>query len=193
MAAQAITPARWAMLIVLLLGIGAAGVVLVSQVGLAPGPTTAAQKPDAGPGVADFTLPDLDGQPVRWSTFVAGRPSVVSFGTTTCPYCNLQIEAFKQIRSRHGESIALLEVNVGESAERAAAHAARLRSPTKTLLDRTGAVYSRYGNGPVPITIVSDAKGKILEISGYLPAERILQLLGMEQASEPNRAAARQG
>lgn len=169
---------RWVLPVASLgLLLAASAILLARMASALPAPAPAVA---TGPAIPDFTLPDLTGTSVRFSSFVGGRPAVVSFGTTTCPYCNVQLEQFKRLQRQTRDRVAILEINVGEAPERVAAHVAKLGSPFTTLLDRTGAVYGRYGTGAVPVTLVIDARGQILERGSVIETARILKLLKLD-------------
>jgi peroxiredoxin len=180
-----VTPLRWALTVGLLVSLILTSALLWKMIS---GGDRAAVQPAAGGNVvADFTLPDVAGQPVAFREFVAGRPAVISFGTTSCPYCVLQLKAFRELRDKLGDKIALLEINIGEPSDRVAAHVQRLQSPIKTLVDLDGSIYTRFGQtNAVPVTVVVDPAGRILEIGNYIPASRISELLRL--ASTPARA-----
>ena len=166
---------RWGMLIGILGLLVCMSALLFAQMQGPPEPIQAA----SGPVVPDFTLPDTTGKAVRFSGFTAGRPSVILFGTTACPYCNMQIEELKQLQRRAGDRVAILEINVGEAPQKVAEHIARVRSPFTTLVDRTGELYSRYGTGAVPVTLVADGQRRILQQGSVIPASRLAELLGL--------------
>ncbi|GMU22592.1 MAG: hypothetical protein AMXMBFR13_26770 [Phycisphaerae bacterium] len=138
---------------------------------------SAAYRPTGREVLADFSLPDLQGRTVSLKEYAAGRPLLLSFGTTNCPWCNRQIQAFKQIREQYGDRVAILEVNVQEPASVVSEHMRRIESPFTTLLDEDGSVYGRYGTGGVPVTIVADSRRRILEIGGYLDPATLSRLL----------------
>jgi peroxiredoxin len=123
--------------------------------------------------MVDFTLPDLDGDKVNLVKYADGRPFVISFGTTSCPYCVLQVDAFREIRKRYGNDVAILGVNIGESARRVARHVEKIDSPFTTLIDERAEVYRRYGTGAVPLTIVCGADRQIVTGGGYLTADQL--------------------
>ena len=133
--------------------------------------------------VQDFTLPDVHGQKVTLSQYVAGQPFVISFGTTSCPYCEMQTKAFKELKGQFGDRVAILEVNVGESRDEVAAHVARTQRPFTTLVDEEGSVSSRYVTDAVPVTVVADAAGRIVEIGNYIPADQLEELLKLKKQS----------
>src|SRR5688572_941590 len=96
------------------------------------------QQAHQGRIVEDFTLPDVNGGMVKLSEFVKGRPFVISFGTTTCPYCERQNSAFNELQANLGDQVAILEVNVGEPADEVAEHVTKTKRKITTLVDDDG-------------------------------------------------------
>jgi peroxiredoxin len=176
LSAEPITPVRWLSLIGLLLLIVVAGVALLRAIGS----HDASPPVQNGRQVADFTLPDVNGQPVNLRSYVGDRPFVLTFGSTTCPYCDLQREAFKELREKYGSRLALLEINVGEPRSRVAAYIERTGSPFTTLLDGDGSIFLRYGSSGIPVTVVADSEGQIITVDNYIPAGRLMSLLKLD-------------
>ncbi len=134
------------------------------------------------PLMEDFVLPDLRGTDVRFSDFVGDRPFAVTFGQTTCPPCVQQSIAFKALEEEYGNEVALLKVYIGQSPEVAARQVEQLQSPTQTLIDLEGRIYRRYGHGPIPVTVVGDAKGRIMAIGSYYSQESLGDFFDSELA-----------
>lgn len=185
--ASRITRSNWAITFGSLVLAVAALAILIGRFGSSSG--SSEPHPLSGRMLADFTLPDVNGGSVNLRDYAAGRPVVISFGTTTCPYCVLQMRAFKELKEKYGDRVALLEINVAEPAEVAAAHAKRVESPVPTLLDQDARVYLRYGNNAVPVTVVADAEGRIIEIGSYIPAGRLADLLKLNSEAAASRPA----
>ncbi len=173
-----ITPLKWTTMVLLLLTVGGVSTALLIK-SMPSGDAVGAAADAGGRTIPDFTLPDLKGQPVNLKRYAAGRPIVISFGTTSCPYCTLQMKAFKEVQQKVGDRVAILEVNVGEPAYRVAEHAAQIGSSVTTLLDGSGEVYQQFGTNAVPVTVVANSKGRLIEVGNYIPAPRLLKLLGL--------------
>lgn len=135
------------------------------------------EKPSDRPLVEDFVLPDLEGKPVRFSTYVSGRPFAITFGQTTCPPCIQQSVIFKELEAEYGEKVAFLKVYIGQSPETAARQVEELGSSTKTLIDLEARIYYRYGEGPIPVTLVGDGQGRIITIGSFIPEQALRQRL----------------
>jgi peroxiredoxin len=180
LSAEPITPVRWAGLVGLLVLILVAGTALFRTATNPPPPSTA----ESGRLVADFTLPDVNGRAVNLREYVNGRPFVFSFGSTSCPGCIMQLAAFKELRQKYGDQVAILEINVGaEPPSRVAAHMKRMESPFTTLIDTYGSVFLQYGTGAIPVTVVADSEGRIITVGNYIPAGRLAELLRLDETA----------
>ena len=137
----------------LLLSIVISASVGVSQV------TRALAKPDGskpGPVVAvgdeapDFTLEDLDGNPVTLSAARGKSPTVVVFYRGYwCPFCGRQLSELRSL-PKANEKIRLLAVSVDD------------HDMTKALVEKIAA----DGNGPVTYTMLSDPGHKVIDAYG---------------------------
>ena len=133
---------------------------------------------DDGRKVADFTLPDLEGEPVKFSEFAAGRPFVITFGQTTCPPCVGQSLVFKKLESKYEDKVAFLKIYIGQEPAVAAAQVKQLKSKTKTLTDLRAEIYYRYGDRSVPVTLVGDSEGRIIVVKeSMIPEAELVRLL----------------
>ena len=66
----------------------------------------------------DFVLPDLDGRTHRLADY-RGKPLLVSFWAVWCPSCRKEMPALAALRKAVADDgIAVLAVNIGDSAER---------------------------------------------------------------------------
>ena len=74
---------------------------------------------DAGAGAAaaaeqsapDFELPDLNGQPVKLSSF-RGRTVIVDFWATWCPPCIFQVPELNKLAAAHPDAVKVIGVAV---------------------------------------------------------------------------------
>lgn len=64
--------------------------------------------PDAGPAVGEgapaFELPGLDGKPVTLAS-LRGKPTVIEFGSYTCPIFRRKVDAIEAIRREFGDQV----------------------------------------------------------------------------------------
>lgn len=132
--------------------------------------------PHEGDRAPDFDLPRLGGGRVRLQE-LRGKPVLLHFTATWCPYCREEIAAIAAIASEVGERAAVVLVDVKEGEERWRAFGA-LEAPLDAavgpivLLDDDGAVSARYApprarpyleRDEVPLggTILIDAEGVV--------------------------------
>lgn len=126
---------------------------LVRPVGLAPGnraPT--------------FTLALLDEEnsAINLSAW-QGKPIVLSFWTTWCPYCRKQTPILVDAAlATAPENIQFIGINVNEAVATARAYVEKHQIPYPILLDHDGAVTNRYAVRGYPTTYFIDANGLIV-------------------------------
>lgn len=143
----------------------------------------------------DFSLPVLgqeDGQITLAD--LLGKPTVLSFWTTWCPYCLRQTpilvaEAERQAAQAPDSSdtpgsantarcgdVCFIGIDVEEDAATVAAYAAQHNIPYPILLDQTGRTAATYAVEGYPTTYFLDASGHIVaQHIGALSAEQLDQ------------------
>jgi DsbE subfamily thiol:disulfide oxidoreductase len=109
----------------------------------------------------DFTLTDLDGNPVSLSHF-RGQPVVINFWATWCSPCRTEmphlIEAYEQ---EQGE-VVFLAISVEEPASAVRRFAEEYDMPFTVLLDEGGKVAADYGVRGIPVTFFVSGDGEIV-------------------------------
>jgi thiol-disulfide isomerase/thioredoxin len=85
-----------------------------------------ADEPTASPGVAeaagqgevapDFTLPDLQGKPIRLSDF-RGKAVIIDFWATWCPPCVFQVPELNKVAAAHREKGDVVVIGVSVDVE----------------------------------------------------------------------------
>ncbi|PJF46832.1 MAG: hypothetical protein CUN48_11795 [Candidatus Thermofonsia Clade 3 bacterium] len=132
---------------------------------LAPQPVVDERTPPPAPmappenPAPDFTLLDLDGQPVRLSQF-RGQVVVLNFWASWCPACRAEARDFGDFAQRYrGRGLVVVGVNLREDAATARAFAEANGMDYPLLRDADGAVSRMYGVVGIPTTIFIDATG----------------------------------
>jgi peroxiredoxin len=109
----------------------------------------------------DFRLQDLKSREVTLGG-LRGRPVLLVFGTTWCPYCREEIPRIKEIYAKgRGKNLEVLNIYVNESEKKVGEFAARHALPYPVLLDRDGKVAERYQVRGVPMIVLVDGQGTI--------------------------------
>jgi len=138
-----------------------------------PAPTAVSQAPTFAPppdmavspypqNVApDFTLSQLDGQPLTLSN-LRGRPTIINFWATWCPPCRRELPALEAAYQAHRDEIGFIAVDVKEEAGTVLAFVEELGLTFPVVLDPEGAISNiSYQVRGLPTTIFVDAHGVV--------------------------------
>ena len=92
-----------------------------------------------------------------------GKPTVLSFWTTWCPYCLRQTPVLVAGAERYAASdVQFVGIDVSEKAEAAAAYVSQHAIRYPVLLDTDGQAAGAYGVDGYPTTYFLDAGGRIV-------------------------------
>ena len=135
----------------------------------------ACTKPKETPYAPDFTLQTTSGETVSLSDF-RGKPVMLIFWKINCSACQFQMpytQAFYDELS--SETIAVLTINVGDSASAAQDYVTSRRLTFPVLLDRQGKAAQMYGLPGVPVTFLIDSEGivKAYKIGAFQSQEEM--------------------
>jgi len=114
------------------------------------------QRPPA-PG---FTVTDGDGNPVRLSD-LRGRPVVLNFWATWCPYCVDEMPAFDRVHGELGGGVQFMMVNLQESVETGMQYVRGKGYGFPVYFDAQGDAAAAYGVRGIPATFFIDAEGNL--------------------------------
>src|SRR5690606_10355714 len=95
-----------------------------------------------------------------------GRPVILNFWATWCPFCRYETPAHQAFLERFGDEVAYLAINLREPADKVLRHRAEFAAlgiplgGRVDLLDRSGRVFERYRFTGTPETWVIDAQGR---------------------------------
>lgn len=125
----------------------AAGTVLLQAVpGTPPGP--------------DFTLPDIDGKPLRFAD-QKGKVVLVNFWATWCPPCRVEIPSMERAWGRlKAENVVMLAVHVGSAGDQIWEFLSEFNVTFPVLIDKSGKVSKEWQTIGLPTTYVADVHGR---------------------------------
>ena len=140
----------------------------------------------------DFVVVDYEGNEVRLTDF-AGRPVLLNFWATWCPFCVDELPLFARAQKDADNAFVTLAVNRAEKIERAQSYRDRLgvTADLAFVVDNSDRVYSRYGGFSMPVSIFIDSTGIIRDIKqGPLTEselrQRLTKILPEAEISESN-------
>ncbi len=114
---------------------------------------------ESGP---DFTLKDLQGRKFTLSE-TKGKPVLLIFSTTWCPYCIEEIPHLKTIYNLYTpKGLVMLQVDVKEPRDKVLHFAEKHKLPYRVVLDETTDVAQSYGVQGVPTLVLLDQEGQIV-------------------------------
>ena len=109
--------------LVAVLGVAFVGHNLLAKSQVSTVPREAAQAGEAASAATDdvYLLADYDatvytdlGEPLKLSAIAGGKPLVVNFWATWCPYCVDELPDFQQIVSDYGDRVSFAFVDVAD-------------------------------------------------------------------------------
>ena len=112
---------------------------------------------------ADFTLPGLDGKPVKLADSLGRGYVVVNFWARWCASCEEEVPELAALKKQPGADTAVfIGVNAGDSQSKAAKFVAKFKYPYLVALDKDKAVTKKYGILGLPVTLIIAKDGKIV-------------------------------
>lgn len=125
----------------------------------------------------DFTVYNLDGQPVKLLDYL-GKPIVVNFWSTWCESCVDELPLFKKLYSEYKDSAAFLMINVPmDSAldEKVNAFIDESRYTFPVYLDSDFSAADAYGVWAMPQSLFINKDGELVQsYNGELSEEKLL-------------------
>jgi thiol-disulfide isomerase/thioredoxin len=128
--------------------------------GAASGPA-----PKMGEVAPDFTLPDLNGQPIALSS-LRGKPVLVNFWATWCPPCRAEMPDLDEVaRESSASGLVVLAVNLQEETLPVASYLKTLGvGGVRPILDVNGQVFRQYRIAGLPTTVAIARDGAVADI-----------------------------
>lgn len=110
----------------------------------------------------DFALKDLQDRNFKLSDH-KGKPVLLIFGATWCPYCRDEIPRLKEIYAGYGKKgLVMANIDIQESRDKVSRFADKYKLPYRVLLDETADVAKNYGVRGVPTMVLIDKQGMIV-------------------------------
>lgn len=134
-------------------------------------------KPKADELAVGFNLLDLNGNKVSLSDF-KGKPVILFFWTTRCPYCRKDLKTLNDIHPRLAEDgRELLTIDVGEPNSRVKNFVERESLNFKVLLDMDAEVAYSYDVLGVPTYVFVDKDRHIVFKGHYFSQDKYKDLI----------------
>lgn len=117
----------------------------------------------------DIILNDLESKPVNLSS-LTGKPSVLFFWTTWCPYCRTELRALnKMYPQMEKEGITVFAVNVGEENYKVKRFLKDYALDVRVLLDEESLAAENYKLRGVPTYVFINKDGQVVSLEHRLP------------------------
>lgn len=139
----------------------------------------ATPKPPAIGDIApDFALNTWDGESVKLEHYRASKqPVLINFWASWCTPCVNELPMLNEAYKRN-EGVEVLAVNVGESLQKVNRFIERYELTFPVLLDGQQEVKKRYGVTGLPLSLLLDRNGRIVDIvSGEMTFDEMMRLL----------------
>lgn len=177
----------WIIAAVVLVGVLAGAAVLYPRLAgrlepEAPAASAPAEEQEEElPKAPDFTVEDGNGETLHLSD-LRGRPVVVNFWATWCPYCVEELPLFQQAYETYGDRVQFLMVDLAdghrETKEMAEAYAEQYGYTFPIGYDVTSSAVLAYGLSSIPRTVAVNSKGELVfAYTGAMTEEAVTQLL----------------
>jgi len=125
----------------------------------------------------EFKLLDLDNKEFSSSSF-KGRPVVLFFWTTWCPYCQKELKQLDNNREQFlKDGVELIAINAQEPPDRVRKFFENRTLSYKVLLDADGEVTQAYGVLGVPTYAFINKQGYVVLNSHYFLQEEYKDML----------------
>ena len=117
----------------------------------------------------EIILNNLNGKAVNLSNY-KGKPAIMFFWTTWCPYCRKEIKALNQLYPQlKKEGITVFAVNIGESDYKVKRFFKDYLLNFNVLLDKEAKLADKYNVIGVPTYILLDKTGQLVSQENKLP------------------------
>lgn len=148
-------------------------------------PASAAEEPlkpyQVGDAVDDFTLPDVEGKPVKLSDF-KGKVVFLELFASWCPHCVTEVPRVKSdVWDKYRErGLQVLGVGVRarkDPAKEAKGHVERHKVTYPVLVNADNSLYRRFGGRSVPTHVLIGRDGKLLYTAPGKSLDKMIKVL----------------
>lgn len=119
--------------------------------------------------------PELVGRQPQWqalsltgeqvtSASLTGQPTVLALWASWCPHCRRELTDLAELRKEEGDRLAVVTMTVDEVPARAQAHLEQAKLDLPLLVANPGALEALGQPRSVPLTVVFDAEGRVVEV-----------------------------
>ncbi len=132
----------------------------------------------------DFTVWDHNGNEVKLSELLNGKPTVLNFWASTCPPCQMEMPDFHDVYQELGGEVQFLMIDgigsLGETEEKGKAYIEEQGYTFPVYYDREMEAVMTYGISSFPTTYFIDAEGYLVAGGiGMLSREYLMQGIDM--------------
>lgn len=113
-----------------------------------------------GENAPDFTLKDMSGKDVTFSSF-KGKPVLLNFWATWCPYCRQERPHLKSLHEEYREELVIISVSIDRSTRTVKNYMEQNPAPYIVLSDTEGMAAVPYNVMSLPTTYLIDREGTI--------------------------------
>lgn len=114
-------------------------------------------------GLPDRRLDSLDGRSTLELASLEGTPTVMNFWATWCAPCRAELPAFQAVHQELGDEVRFLGVNVERGGDAAQDYLDELGIDFEQYVDPDGSLLTELDVIGLPVTLVVDAEGTVVE------------------------------
>ncbi len=115
-----------------------------------------------GKPAPEFSLADASGQQHDLAELARGRPAIVLFWASWCPYCEALMPHLQALHAREGDRVAVIAIDLWEDDRQDAIDAVARRGIDFTVLYHGDKQAAKWGVKGTPGLFVIDATGKVV-------------------------------
>ncbi len=135
---------------------------------------TACTEPLSDNPAPDFTVTDRDGREVKLSDFF-GKPVVVNFWGTWCPYCLQEFPEFQTVYEELGDDVQFVMVNYGDTLSQVDDFLEENTYTFPIYFDLVGSAVETYQVSGFPTTVFIRKNGEVSDVRSGALSEEILR------------------